>query len=186
MSLLTGVLPELVTAEQRLRALAQKKGIFYKLHEEELSGGFVRSQADTSRYLKFRDDDYAVYVRNLKAKNPKAVPVEIHTWRPINAYGTSYHNFGAAFDVDMVKGTLEQLGALAPLAGLKWGGTFARKDAPHFQLPLTLLEAKARWLARGNAPGVARVATSAATTAAVVLLLVGGLGLLARAHGHAG
>ena len=37
--------------------------------------------------------------------------------------------------------------------GLVWGGTFTRKDYPHFQLPITLNEAKARWLARGNVAG---------------------------------
>lgn len=148
MASLAGVLPELAAAESKLRALAAARGIVYTVADF----GGVRSEADTNRILKYRDDDYAVYVRQMKAAG--RAPVDKQTFRPIAPFGGSMHNFGAAFDAEMVKGTLEQLGALAPQAGLKWGGTFTtRKDYPHFELPIGLLEAKRRWLARGNQAG---------------------------------
>lgn len=148
MASLAGVLPELAAAEMKLRTLAAERGIFYTI----ANFGGVRSEADTNRILKYRDDDYAVYVRQMQQAGK--TPADKQTFRPIAPFGGSMHNFGAAFDAEMVKGTLAQLGALAPQAGLKWGGTFTtRKDFPHFELPIGLLEAKRRWLARGNEPG---------------------------------
>lgn len=169
--MLTHVLPELAAAEVKLRAAAAAKGIYYKLAEWD--GAALRTEADTVQAMRYRDADYAVYVRKMKAAGK--TPVDLRTFRPINAYGTSHHNFGAAFDVEMVKGTQAQLGALAPSVGLTWGGTFSRPDGPHFQLAIGILEAKARWLKLGNAPG--RWTATVQAGAATVLLFVGGLAL---------
>jgi hypothetical protein len=169
MTMLTHVQPALAAAEERLRAAATAHGLAYKLAD----WGGLRTEADTAQLMRYRDADYAVYVKRTRAAGK--TPVDIRTFRPINAYGTSFHNFGAAFDVEMVKGTEAQLGALAPAAGLRWGGKFPRPDGPHFELPISILEAKAAWLKLGNAPGkwTAAVQAGAATT----LLVVGGLAL---------
>lgn len=175
---LPGVLPELVAAERRLSALATARGWAYKLADWD--GAAVRSQADTTKHLRIRDVEYARYLLTLK---PGQAPVPKLKWRMIAPYGSSYHNFGAAFDAEPIRCTFAQLGSLAAAAGLVWGG---KDDPGHFRLPITLLEARARWLAFGNAPGVARVATPTATGAVVVLVIAGSLlGLLARAH-HVG
>jgi hypothetical protein len=178
----SGVLPELVAAEEKLRALATAAGLAYTVNHEE-TGGYVRTQADTAAYMRYRDVEYANYVAALKRKNPAAVPVSKYTWRPIAAFGSSWHNFGAAFDVTMVRGTYAALGALAAAAGLVWGGLFpaARKDIFHFQLPGSILDARAKWLARGNAPGAVRLTTA---TKALTLMAVVVLGAVAAHYGQ--
>jgi hypothetical protein len=182
-----GELPELTAAIARLEKLAAQRGLSFTTAND----GGIRSEADTLRDLKYRDDDYAAYVKQLRAHDPKAVPLDKYRWRPINAFGTSYHNFGAARDLRMLTGTLAELGKLAPAAGLKWGGEFRdaqgkpRPDYPHFQLPITLLEARARWLARGNTPGAVTPAVSlaAGAAAAAITLVVGLVAMYARARG---
>lgn len=165
---LLGVLPELRAAEQRLRDLAFRAGLVYTVADF----GGLRSQADTVRILKYRDDDYALYLRKLA---PGKTPIPKNAWRPIAPWGSSFHNYGAAFDVSMVRGTLAQLGALASAAGLRWGGTFRNPDGPHFELPLTLAAAKARWEAQGNTVAPPRLGAAAplslTVVAAVVLIL---------------
>lgn len=143
---------ELTAAIEILAHLAKPEGIEFTTADF----GGVRTEADTARILKYRDDDYAVYVRNLKARNPSATPVPKTTWRPINPFGTSMHNFGCARDLKIVhtpasfseSAAINRLGALAPSCGLRWGGKFHRPDPPHFELPITLDEAKHRWEAR--------------------------------------
>jgi RHS repeat-associated protein len=64
-----------------------------------------------------------------------------------NRPGESAHNYGAAFDVDIIKGSranreigprtynslIGRLGALGEGQGLIWGGRFTKPDLPHFQ-----------------------------------------------------
>lgn len=70
--------------------------------------------------------------------------------------GSSWHNFGLAFDVAVVVGgkptwpndeaLWQRIGALGKAQGLAWGGDFESfKDRPHFQLTggLTLADARA-------------------------------------------
>jgi hypothetical protein len=160
MSTLAGVLPELAQAELQLRARAAARGIGYAI--ADLGG--VRSQRDTVNAMTYRDNDYAVYVAALKRKNPNAVPIPKLEWRPIAPFGSSYHNFGAAFDVRIVArpvtvrtdaAAVEILGAIAPTVGLRWGGMFPkrRRDPAHFELAIPLAEAAARWTALGRKPG---------------------------------
>ena len=155
---LAGENPDLTAALEKLRAKASLEGIEF----DTADFGGVRTEADTTRILKYRDDDYAVYVRNLKKAQPGKTPIAKTTWRPINQWGTSMHNFGAARDVKITRypssfsksQALERLGALAPSVGLRWGGLFKqpngkpRPDPPHMQLPITLVEARRRWEAR--------------------------------------
>jgi hypothetical protein len=169
---LTGVQPELALGEAKLSELATAHGLAYTVNREEL-GGFVRTRADTAAYMGYRDLEWRLYAARQKVAGKPVVPKE--QWRPIAEFGSSYHNYGAAFDVTMVKGTHAQLGALAPAAGLRWGGDAGfqaarRTDPPHFQLPITLLEAKARWLKLGNAPGSVSAKVQAGAVATLLLL----------------
>jgi hypothetical protein len=148
-------LPELQLAERALRAKASAIRIYYSFADL----GQIRTQTDTTNALRYRDQDYAVYVASLGGRAP--VPKE--TWRPIAQFGSSYHNYGAAFDVTIdtapagmsKDAALAALGALAPSVGLRWGGTFPseRRDPPHFELAITLDEAHRRWAKAGNLPG---------------------------------
>lgn len=185
----TRALPELIAAEAKLRALATKEGIRYDFGLPQ-DTGTLRTEADTTQILKWRDADYKVYVAALK-KNPSATPVPIETWRPIASFGKSYHNWGAAFDAHIIgqpagmsaDQALGHLGALAPQCGLRWGGTFtpARRDRPHFELPITLAEAERRWKARGGSAGIAPKIVAGGAAAAA--LLFGLLLTLARGRG---
>lgn len=144
----------LLTANiEKLRAKAALEGIEF----DTADFGGVRTEADTIKILKYRAHDYAVYARNLKAKNPRAVPVPIGKWRAIAPFGSSFHNYGCSRDLVITKhppshnaSTAQaRLGALAPSCGLRWGGTFKSKfDGPHMELPITLAQARQRWEAR--------------------------------------
>ena len=147
---LDGEDPQLTAAIEQLRQKARAEGIEF----DTADFGGVRTEADTIRIMKYRDDDYAVYVRNLARTHPGKKPEPKESWRRIARFGTSYHNFGAARDLKITARptsfsdaeAMRRLGALAPSCGLKWGGSF--NDPPHMQLPITLAEARDRWLAR--------------------------------------
>jgi hypothetical protein len=149
---LVGEDPDFTASIEKLRAKALIEGIEFGVADF----GGVRSEADTVKILKYRDDDYAVYVRNLRRESPNKTPVPKTTWRPINPFGSSMHNYGDARDLKVTRypssftkwQALVRLGALAPSCGLRWGGTFKRKDYPHFEKAITLAEAKRRYEAR--------------------------------------
>lgn len=145
---LEGEDPELTAKVEKLRALALVEGIEFTTADF----GGVRTEADTARIMKYRDDDYAVYVRQLKRDKPNETPTPKNTWRKIAPFGSSYHNYGAARDLKVTKHpasftaskALDRLRALAPSVGLKT----ITNDPPHVQLPITLAQARARWEAR--------------------------------------
>lgn len=152
---LAGEDPELTRKIEALRALAEADGIFVDTADD----GGVRSEADTIRDLKYRDDDYAVYVRALAKSHPGQTPTPKEEWRPIAPYGLSLHNYGCARDLKIIKRpasfseaeAYRRIGSHAPACGLRWGGTFVkakRVDPPHFQLDLNVIDARARWDAR--------------------------------------
>lgn len=145
---LEGEDPELTAKIAQLESLARAEGIEFTTADF----GGVRTEADTAKIMKYRDDDYAVYVRNLKRTHPGRTPVAINTWRKIAPWGKSYHNYGAARDLRPTKfppsftasTALARLRVLARQVGLRT----IQDDDPHVQLPITLAQAKARWLAR--------------------------------------
>lgn len=145
---LEGEDPQLTEAIEKLRAKAALEGIEF----DTADFGGVRTEADTVRIMKYRDDDYAVYVRNLQRTNPGKVPTPKNTWRKIAPFGSSYHNYGAARDLKVTKyppsftasKALDRLRVLAPSCGLKT----ITNDPPHVQLPITLAQARQRWEAR--------------------------------------
>lgn len=150
---LVGEDPLLTANLEKLRAKALLEGIEF----DTADFGGVRTEADTTRILGYRANDYAVYVKNLRAKNPNATPMPIGKWRPIAPFGNSMHNFGCARDLKVTRypdsfsksAALNRLGAIARSCGLEWGGAWTSKiDPPHMQLPITLAQARQRWQAR--------------------------------------
>lgn len=108
-------------------------------------GGF-RTPADTTRILDYRQTEYdqAIAVGSIPSS------MTIDQFRPIAPYGHSFHDYGAAFDIRLKSipdgMTTDQAftfaGALAPSLGLRWGGTFHNGDARHFELDVSLSEAR--------------------------------------------
>jgi hypothetical protein len=150
---LAGEDPALTAGIEKLRVLAESDGIQFDVADF----GGVRTAADTVRILGYRDADYAVYVAALAKSRPGQKPTPMDVWRPIAPFGLSMHNWGCARDVKILKKpesfseaeAYRRLGAHAPSCGLKWGGTFKKRvDFPHFELTLSLIDARARWDAR--------------------------------------
>lgn len=161
---LTGELDETRDAFARLSAYARKEGITFGVANE----GGVRAESDTTRILKYRADDYAAYVRRFMASHPGGTPLPMTgAWddgkpRPINPFGLSFHNWGAARDLDVIArpaslktedDALRRLAELTrehPDIGLRAGRYFPkdRYDPRHFELAVSLDEAKRRYLAR--------------------------------------
>ncbi len=134
---LTGCLPELGAAWDALTQAAAAAGGTFTLNDY----GGVRTQADTTQILGYRQTDYEAAVAS------GAIPPDttLQQFRPIAPWGHSYHDFGAAFDVTAHGITQAALGALAPSCGLRWGGTWSTPDPAHFELDISLAEARAKW-----------------------------------------
>jgi hypothetical protein len=167
-------LPALRAAEQRLRAAAARQGITYNVADF----GALRTQADTTLILHYRDVDYQQYVK-AGGKLP------INEYRRIAPFGRSYHNYGAAFDA-VITGhpptmtadqALGHLGALAPSVGLRWGASF--NDRPHFELPLTLDAVAKLW--RDYTNPTARADDAASKLDAIITAGVPGLSVIGQA-----
>lgn len=149
-------LPELRAGEQGLRAQAAREGISYVIAP---FGGPLRTQADTTNILRYRAADYAAYVARQKAAG-RAV-VDIDTFRRVAPFGLSFHNYGAAFDINIdtwptgmtADQALTHVGAMAAAHGLRWGAAFG--DTPHFELAKTLEQVKAAWQAYSRPPTLA-------------------------------
>lgn len=160
---IAGARPELVARESLLKARANALGIDYRIADF----GGVRTEADTVLIMAYRLADYAAAV----AANPSLVNTPINVWRPIAPFGSSLHNYGAAFDVLITKApsgmsfdtALSRLKALAPSVGLS---SSVPNDPPHFQLPITLNEARDQW---GNASSSNTADVAAASSAFLVV-----------------
>jgi hypothetical protein len=147
MTSLSGVLPELVIAHDQLVQALADQGISTRI----ANYGALRSQADTTQILTYRTNDYNHDV----AAGIISPTLDINTYRPIAPFGSSYHNYGAAFDLEVTGAppgvsayhALAIAGELAPSFGLRWGGTFPidRRDTPHFELAIPLSEARRRY-----------------------------------------
>lgn len=173
---IAGALPSLITAYGLLQARAHAIGIDFDIADF----GGVRTYADTVLIMGYRAADYAVAV----AHDPSLINTPINTWRPIAPFGQSMHNYGAAFDVKITKtpqgvssdSALSQLKSIAPDVGLS---SDVPNDPPHFELPISLDDAKAQWEAQGNADPtdnpVLRVITPENAVAASSVAVVVGL-----------
>lgn len=150
MASLNGTLPELQSAYAQLAAIGAAHGVTIAVADF----GGIRTEADTNRILGYRQADY-----NAAVKAGSVRPdTTLQQFRPINAFGTSFHNYGAAFDVLIVGrpsnmseyDAQKMLGQYAPSLGLRWGGLFKNADPPHFELAMTLDEVKRRYASSGG------------------------------------
>jgi D-alanyl-D-alanine carboxypeptidase len=139
------VLSETVDAFGELQTtLEQAEGISLGIADY---GGF-RSLADLEEILADRSAEFEAAV------NAGEIPAgtDINAWRPIAPYGHSFHNFGAAFDVRVKPGgapagmsdeqAFAVAGQYAPQFGLRWGGAFPDPDDDHFELAVSLSQAR--------------------------------------------
>lgn len=141
---LSDALPELLGKLEQLRMLAEREGIGFEIADY----GGLRTESDTLRILRYRDDDWNAAV---KADPALLRRTSKEKWRPIAQWGSSMHNYGAAFDVRITKNppkksglqSLSRLVELARTVGLKPGADFG--DPPHFELPIGLAGARKRW-----------------------------------------
>ena len=153
MSTLAGVLPETVAAFQQLSNYAASQGIGIGI----ANYGGLRTLSDTNQILQYRLDDFNAAV-NAGQIRPDTT---LQRFRPIAPFGSSYHNYGAAFDVSIISRpasmTVEQalavLGRAASSFGLRWGGTFSNPDTPHFELAIPLADAQRRYQATVGGAG---------------------------------
>lgn len=147
MSDLSGTLPALSVAFGALQAYAAAYGIAIGVADD----GGVRTAADTARILAERQADFTAAV----ARGEIDAGMSLDVYRPISPFGSSYHNYGAAVDVEIQSQpsgmteprTFALLGAYAPLVGLIWGGTFTNADPDHFELAMSLPAAQAAYQA---------------------------------------
>lgn len=145
---LTEALPQLQEAESQLHEYATNVlGIDYRIADY----GALRTLDDTTEILGFRQADYAAAVR----ANPALANTPINTWRPIAQFGTSWHNYGAAFDVlitdaggfESATTALNALKNVASQFGLR---SSVPNDPPHFELPVSLSAARQMWIDYNN------------------------------------
>lgn len=150
---LANALPELRAAYDKLASIVAPLGITFHV----AAFGGTRTEADTLLILGYRRADYEAAI----LRDPDVASVPIETWRPIAPYGSSFHNYGAAFDVvidsdaeleSSAYATMQDdgkatLGYYASQCGLRWGGNFPqdRLDPSHFELDISLAAAKLRW-----------------------------------------
>jgi hypothetical protein len=143
-------MPETAAAYDALDRYARSIGISIAV----ANYGGLRTEADTNRILQYRVDDYA----DARSRGAIRPDTTLQQFRPIAPFGKSYHNYGAAFDINIVARpsnvtvaqALAKLGAYAPQIGLRWGGTFHDADTPHFELAVPLATAQSRY--RASAP----------------------------------
>ncbi len=199
-ALLAKALPETQQAFNDLANAASDQGIQFVFADGKFAG--VRTQADTTEILADRQSDYNAYVAAFKKAHPGGTPLSIYDkWdtddagnpaaRPIAPWGSSFHDFGAAFDIIPVSwpdgmnigDAQNALGAIAPTVGLRWGGDWpgTKRDPRHFELAISLDDAKSRWEAlQGSTSSDDASVSSGSSTAAVVGILAA-VGLIAGA-----
>lgn len=163
---LAGALTETQAAYNQLEDLASNHGIAFRI----ANFGAVRTLADTNQILAYRQADFNAAVR----AGQVSPDTSLNKFRPIAPFGTSFHNYGAAFDLLILQtpqGTapdpngdtpapgadaaLRLLGSLAPSLGLRWGGSFKNSDPRHFELAITLDQAKQAYAAEVGGGAVA-------------------------------
>lgn len=172
---LDGTLPELQQAEAQLYAYATGVlGIDYRIADF----GAFRTEADTDLILKYRQDDYNAAVQ----ADPSVARIPLQKFRRIAPYGSSMHNYGAAFDVLIINrgpyassdAALLALKQAAPSFGLR---SSVPDDPPHFELPMSVEDARLRWIDFSNGGGddISVHFTGAADVASLATIAVIGL-----------
>jgi uncharacterized protein YaaQ len=153
------MLPQTLAAYDAIRAALAGHGYTVSLAD---FGGF-RTQADTTLILEYRQEDYNAAV----AAGKISPDTTLQQFRAIAPYGSSYHDYGAAFDLSGPSAALKLAGQLAPSYGLRW--PLPTRDPAHFELDMTLEDARALFNAGGadatSAGGGGDVTTTDATDA---------------------
>ena len=163
---LRNALPELQQKEIALATAAAQKGIYYRI----ANYGGVRTQADTSAILRYRIQDYAAAIK----RDPNVAKIPINRFRRIAPWTLSYHDYGAAFDAEVIaypsglthSQAVTELALLAPSIGLVNGASFG--DIAHYELPGAL----AYWRARFGLLQAKVTPTGTAAALAVVLVIL--------------
>lgn len=173
-------LPALQNAEAKLYDYAVNTlGVDYRVADF----GAVRTEADTNQILQYRTNDYNAAVR--AGEIPANTPLQV--FRRIAPYGSSFHNYGAAFDVLIIDqgpyaskdAALHALKAAASSFGLS---SDVPNDPPHFELNTSINNARAAWIdytSGGSGNISVRVSGGVADTAALVTVAVLGAVLFA-------
>lgn len=164
MTTLAGVLPETAAAYDQLDAFARQHGIAIGVADF----GGIRTQSDTTKILGYRSDDYKAAL----SAGTIRPDTTLQQFRPIAPFGSSFHNYGAAFDVRVTArpasmteyAALRALGLYAPNIGLRWGGNFTNPDPPHFELAIPLTEAKARYTSFASSGGASSTISDIASS----------------------
>jgi hypothetical protein len=170
MSDLTGALPQTVDAYAAMASYLAQNGITVGIADF----GGVRTEADTVTILADRLQDYNSDHGVSPLDTPQPLSV-LQVYRPIAPWGSSFHNYGAAFDLAILGspsgmseyGALAFAGAYAPQLGLRWGGQFSNPDPPHFELSIPLSDAASAWA------DVTSGATAPPTAPTTDLMLIG-------------
>ncbi len=168
---LIGALPELTFSLGELQAIAKKEGIEFRVADY----GGLRTQSDTTQIMQYRDADWNAAIKKdpgLKTRTTK------EKWRPIAQWGTSMHNYGAAFDVLITaypKGksglwALNWLADHAEQVGLVNGRSFG--DPPHFEIPGGLETARRRWKEESGTSVFGFASPAALSSLAVIALAI--------------
>lgn len=154
---INGALAALVFNYGELTAQMAAQGITFQIADY----GGLRTRADTTTILKYRDDDWNAAVRS-DPTLPQRTTKE--SWRPIAQWGSSMHNYGAAFDVEVLTTPpgMSRLTAMnvihdaAEDMGMVSGRRFG--DSPHIELGFpgappgaaALAAAKTAWLSENG------------------------------------
>jgi hypothetical protein len=150
---LNQALPELQAAWQCLEPIANASGIsideMNTVSDLGVDVSVVRTQADTALILQTRQNDFNAAV----AAGQIPADTTLQAFRPVAAFGKSFHDYGAAVDIAITARpsamTVDQayavLGQAAPSCGLRWGGTFSNPDPAHFELAMSLAAVEAMW-----------------------------------------
>lgn len=186
---LSGTLPELQDADDVLTALAANEGITTKIND---FGGF-RDEYLTDLILSYRLHDY-----NADLAAGKISPsLTLNQYRPIEPYGSSFHNYGAGLDRSPVSWpafmtrdqAVSALGHLAPSAGLRWPNPTG--DPSHFELAISLDDARRLYadyldspdaMLPGGEPAPGALPAFSWGAVGSVLALVGGVVLFSGRH----
>lgn len=194
------LLPEMQTAELRLRGRAQALGISYTI--PDYAG--TRTVADTTQLIQWRDEAVAA-ARAAAARKAGATTASIDAagkaaYYRVAPFSAGKHGVGGAFDIRVSSkpATMTNaqayaaLGKVAPELGLIWGGTFSAPADPfHFESNRSREELEDLFVAWQQAGGssagetlpksaTATVATKALSIG-VVMLTALGVGLLWKA-----
>jgi len=147
-------------------------------------GGY-RTADDTAAILNIRQAAYDAYVAGGGTLPITGAWNDGASW-PIAPYGKSFHDYGAARDVEVLSAPAGMSGlavtaaidAAAESVGLRDGASFG--DPLHVELPITLAEAQTEWAAYAGS------SSSSSSTVAAFVVIAAAVGAIAVAKSRGG